>query len=75
MVLQVKLAYLLIYSKNDFINSYHNYIIDYIIKSGYYIENNKVIIQKNKIKIPNKPDFIFKSEFKDNILGSQYFIN
>jgi len=77
MVFQVKLAFLQLYSNNNFVDSYHNFILEYIKRSGILInlEKNYVDIGK-KIKIPIKPKFEYKEEaLKKNILGSQYFLN
>jgi DNA-directed RNA polymerase len=72
----VKLAFLLLYFNNNFINYYHNFIIDYVKKSGFIIESNYVWIStKKKIEIPSIPDLKYNKDFEENILGSQYFIN
>jgi len=76
MILQVKLAFLLLYSNNEFVKLYHNFIMEYLTKSGYLIDDkNRIILNNQKIKIPETPDFKIKNDFKENILGSQYFIN
>jgi len=91
---QVKLAFIKLYTDKDFIESYHNFILDYIQKSGFtFIEdkaeaegigtNGKknsnlfVVLNKNIINIPAKPDFKYNKDydFKDNVLASKYFIN
>jgi DNA-directed RNA polymerase len=74
--LNVKLAFLFIYSNDNFITTYHNFIINYIKNSGYVIDNNSeyiIISTKKRIQIPQKPFFEKNTYFKENILGSQYF--
>lgn len=74
MVLQVKLAFLFLYTNNSFIKDYHEFILKYIEKSGY--KNIEVIcIKGKKHKLPTVPNFKLTKELKENILGSQYFIN
>ena len=76
MFLHVKLAFLLLYLNNNFVGSYHNFILNYIEKSGFIINSdNSICIDNKKINIPQIPKFETKKEFKENILGSQYFIN
>jgi len=83
MVLQVKLAFLLLYTQQSFVKSYHQFILEYIRKTGNIIvksEKNSTIIwyvetHKEKVKIPSIPNFPMNKELRLNILGSQYFIN
>jgi DNA-directed RNA polymerase len=83
MVLQVKLAFLSLYSDKSFITTYHNFILDYIHKTGYLITNKQsegqkisyVVTDKVTLRIPNIPQFKMNPNLRWNILGSQYFIN
>lgn len=66
----------MLYSNKSFVNNYHNFIIEYIINSGYTVVNNVVYLNGKKInKLPTPPCFKDFKDFKNNILGSQYFIN
>jgi DNA-directed RNA polymerase len=79
----VKFAFLLLYLNKNFVEHYNNYILNYIYNSGYIISDNHIHfneIVKNKmkekiVKIPEIPKFDYSKDFKDSILGSQYFIN
>jgi DNA-directed RNA polymerase len=85
MVLQVKLAFLSLYSQQSFVESYHQFILDYIRKTGNIIVNNLsdkngtilsyVETPQERIKIPSVPNFSVDKDLRLNILGSQYFIN
>lgn len=76
MVFNVKVAFSMLYSNKSFVNDYHNLIIDYVVKSKYKIVGNVVYIEDGKkVKLPTPPTFENFKDFKDNILGSQYFIN
>jgi len=83
LILHVKLAFIALYSDQSFISSYHNFILDYIHKTGYIITNKQsdeemiyyVITDKEKLRIPNLPPFTMDKNLRWNILGSQYFIN
>jgi len=76
MTWHVKVAFSLLYSNKTFVNDYHNFIIEYLIKSGFTILNNTVYHNNKKVAmLPTPPNFDSFEEFKDNILGSQYFIN
>jgi DNA-directed RNA polymerase len=48
MVFNVKLAFSILYSNKCFVNDYHNFIVDYIIKSGYTVVNNVVYLKSKK---------------------------
>jgi DNA-directed RNA polymerase len=76
MSFNVKLAFSMLYSNKNFVNNYHSFIIDYIIKNDHSVVNNKVYFNGKKVaSLPNPPCFKDFKDFKDNILGSQYFIN
>lgn len=78
MKFQVRFAFMLLYSKKQFIYSYHDFILEYIKNSGYNINCNKtevVLSRRKTLKIPIKPAFEQNKDFFDNILGSEYFIN
>jgi DNA-directed RNA polymerase len=77
----VKLAFSIIYSKQDFIENYHNFIIEYLTKAGFRIEDNCVKVPSASGKrfkeypIPDMPIFEKNKNFTYNLLNSQYFIN
>jgi DNA-directed RNA polymerase, mitochondrial len=76
MSFNVKLAFSMLYSNKSFVNNYHDFIIDYITKNNHYVVNNLVYFNDKKVAtLPNSPCFKDFKDFKDNILGSQYFIN
>jgi len=86
MILQVKLAFLELYSDESFITSYHNFILDYIKKTGNIIINKTssdpdnsgkeyVVTDQGTFKIPNQPPFSIDENLKFRVLSSQYFIN
>jgi DNA-directed RNA polymerase len=78
MKFQVRFAFMLLYSKKQFIEAYHEFIINYIKNSGYIVncdETEVVLSRKKSLKIPIKPVFEQNKDFIDNILGSEYFIN
>jgi hypothetical protein len=77
MTLHVKVAFSMLYSNKSFVNDYHNFIIEYIIKSGFSVINNTVYnpLTGKKVELPNIPEFENFKDLKENILGSQYFIN
>jgi DNA-dependent RNA polymerase len=81
----VKLGFLAIYSDKSFIDSYYDFIIDFIKKSGYNIiekTSAKGItkkwvvtpVEEIKIKIPEKPSFTNDNNLNYKILNAQYFI-
>ena len=72
---QVKSAFIKLYADTDFIKNYHDFILEYLKKSGFYLINNNRSIQiSNKIiNIPEKPVFISNYDLKENVLGSIYF--
>lgn len=75
MVWHVKFAFLMLYSNKNFVNSYHNFILEYLIKSGLTVKDKFVCLNGKKTKLPIPPKFEMMADFEDNILGSQYFIN
>lgn len=84
MVLKVKLAFIALYSEKSFIDSYHNFILEFINKTGFIIkekstskgENISYVYTENaNIQIPKVPSFTINKNLKFDILGSQYFIN
>lgn len=74
---QVKLTFIKLYADTDFVKNYHDFILEYLQNSGFFITNdNKSILISNRIiNIPEMP--IYKSNFdlKNNLLSSIYFIN
>jgi DNA-dependent RNA polymerase len=77
MSFNVKLAFALLYSNKKFLYDYHNFIIQYIDKLGISINHidNYICLNNKKIPIPKIIDIKYNNDFKNNILGSQYFIN
>lgn len=84
--LEVKLAFLNIYSNKEFLNkNYHNFMIEYIKKSGFILsDDNKKILSFSKKKktntdliLPEVPNFDSENLFnlKELLLKSQYFTN
>jgi DNA-directed RNA polymerase, mitochondrial len=72
----VKFAFSMLYSNKSFVNNYHNFIIEYIVKSNFDVINNIIYLNGKKVaKLPKPPIFVGFKEFEENILGSQYFIN
>lgn len=76
LIQQVKLAFIKLYADTDFVNNYHNFILNYIQNSGFIIDINTktVLIHNNEIEIPNVPEFKSDFDLRSNLLGSQYFI-
>jgi hypothetical protein len=70
----VKWAFIKLYANKDFVKDYHNFILNYILKSGFIIYNNKVLFNDDEIEIPNIPKFRIDFDIANNILGSKYFI-
>jgi len=84
MVLNVKLAFISLYSEESFIDTYHKFILEFLRNTGYLIEdksNSKgvvvsyIITDNAEIQIPNKPSFTINKDLRIQVLGSQYFIN
>ena len=83
MILKVKLAFITLYSDKSFIDGYHNFILDFICKTGFNIIEKKykgeispcVQTETTNFRIPTKPSFKVNKDLRFNILGSQYFIN
>jgi DNA-directed RNA polymerase len=85
----IKIAFLSLYADNDFIESYHNFIINYIKLNQYDIINykDKEIVTKFitddmkktkivKIQVPKKPNFNKSNiDFVKNIMDSRYLFN
>lgn len=82
----VKLAFLALYSEKSFIDSYYDFIIDFIKKSGFKILEKTIdkgitakwVVTSDEdiiIKIPEKPSFTNNDNLNYQILNSQYFIN
>jgi DNA-directed RNA polymerase len=42
---QVKLAFIKLYADTDFVKDYHDFILEYLKKSGFYLINNNKSIQ------------------------------
>jgi DNA-directed RNA polymerase len=74
---EVKLAFIKLYADTDFVKNYHDFILEYLKKSGFYlINNNKSIQISNRIiNIPEMPVFNYSFDLKENLLSSIYFIN
>jgi DNA-directed RNA polymerase len=76
MAFHVKQAFVFLYLNRNFINSYHSFILQYLEKLGYIIiDNSYICINKKKTYIPEVPEFKYDDSIKENVLGSQYFIN
>jgi len=72
----VKLAFLNIYKDNNFVNNYHDFIINYLINNNIIFneDNSGVILKHNKILyLPKKPELVKSLDLEDNILFSKYF--
>nr|QWO71405.1 RNA polymerase [Termitomyces sp. K1Ag] len=83
MILKVKLAFISLYSDKLFIDGYHNFILDFICKSGFHLIEKEYKGEKIKqvqtdtanFPIPKKPLFTSNKDLRFNLLGAQYFIN
>jgi DNA-directed RNA polymerase len=84
MILKVKLSFIALYSDRSFIEAYHNFILDFIKKTGFVIEeiytpkseiNSYVISDNISHLIPKVPAFSINKNLRFDILASQYFIN
>jgi DNA-directed RNA polymerase len=84
MILKVKLAFIALYSERSFIDNYHNFILEFICKTGFIIKENStskdeiisyVTTDNANIQIPKVPTFSINKNLIFDILGSQYFIN
>jgi len=87
MAFHVKKAFVFLYFNSNFINSYHSFILQYLEKLNHVIVDDSYIcilqgpstkkpqIEKKKIYIPEVPKFKYDDSIKENVLGSQYFIN
>lgn len=84
MILKVKLSFIALYSNRSFIDDYHNFILDFIKKTGFVISeistpkgdiNTYVYTENMKLLVPKVPSFTINKNLRFNILGSQYFIN
>jgi DNA-directed RNA polymerase len=85
--LNVKLAFISLYSNKPFIENYHNFILEFIKKTGFDIVQKpkskaepEIIISyiptiSGNIKIPENPKFEIDKNFNFNVLASQYLIN
>nr|YP_009574418.1 hypothetical protein [Arthrobotrys musiformis]QBM31535.1 hypothetical protein [Arthrobotrys musiformis]QBM31686.1 hypothetical protein [Arthrobotrys musiformis] len=72
---EVKVAFLHIYKDQNFINEFHDFILEYISKLGYSIDENNVCIGLGKkISIPEKPYFKIDYDIKECVLNSKYLI-
>nr|QWO71408.1 RNA polymerase [Termitomyces sp. K2P1] len=83
MILKVKLAFISLYSDKLFIDGYHNFILEFLCKSGFHLIEKEYKGEKIKqvqtetanFPIPKKPLFTSNKDLRFNLLGSQYFIN
>ena len=76
LVNQVKSAFIKLYADEDFVDKYHSFILEYIQKAGYVLDENKTnVLSSHVIPIPEKPLFKGGLNIPKNILGSKYFIN
>jgi DNA-dependent RNA polymerase len=84
MVLKVKLSFIALYSDRSFIEDYHNFILDFIQKTGFVISeissplgeiNTYVTTDNIRLLIPKVPPFSLNKNLRFDILSSQYFIN
>jgi len=73
----VRLAFLRLYQNHDFIENFHNNLINYLKNLGikFNIDNTKIILNDDStIDIPNKPNFTDNLDLKYNLFNSPYFI-
>nr|QWO71409.1 RNA polymerase [Termitomyces sp. T123] len=75
MILKVKLSFIALYADKSFIDSYHKFILDFIKKTGFLVEESYVITDNTRLLIPKVPSFSINNNLRFNILSSQYFIN
>lgn len=74
---RIKLAFLVIYGNRDYLDKFHEYILEYLGNIGFNITKEKDYVitpLNNKIKIPNPPtpgDLDLKKEF----MFSSYFVH
>ena len=76
--LEVKLAFLNIYSKQNFVEEYHNFIISYLENCGLLFNEDKSIVYIDKHKplnLPKLPIFNKDIDLIHNILDARYFVN
>ena len=74
---EVKVAFLHIYKNQNFINDFHDFLLDHIIKLGFLVDKTKsfVLLSPNKtIIIPEKPIFKANYDLEDCVLNSQYLV-
>lgn len=78
MVTKVKLAFLYLYLNRNFVESYHNFTLEYLIKSGFTLTPDKEFVlfeDAKNLKIPTAPKFNSDLDLEYNILSSKYIIN
>ena len=72
----VKSAFLNIYKNKDFIDKYHNDIIQYLKNYGLVFnkDNNLIFLNDKQYLVPNKPNIDKNLDLENNILFSKYFV-
>jgi DNA-directed RNA polymerase len=74
---QVRLAFLRLYQNHNFIERFHNYLINYLKNIGinFNVDNTKIYLNDNSTaNIPNKPNFKNNLDLKYNLFNSPYFL-
>jgi len=74
----VKLAFLMIYKDNNFIDNYHEFMINYLINNNFIFNEDQtgVLLKPNKIiYLPLKPILNNTLDLENNILSSKYFLH
>ena len=79
MEFMVKLSFIALYSEKSFIESYHNFILEFIRKTGFIIREREskgeifsyVSTDDSNFQIPNRPTFSINKELRFDILNSQ----
>jgi DNA-dependent RNA polymerase len=73
----VRLAFLRIYQNHDFIESFHNNLINYLKNLGikFNDDNTQIFLNDNTtLDLPNKPNFNDNLDLKYNLFNSPYFL-
>lgn len=73
----VKYAFLSIYSDKNFIEKYHDFIINYLINLGVIFNEDKTIVflDNVNINVPKYPIFDKNIDLESNVILSKYFLN
>lgn len=76
----VKEAFIKVYVNKDFVERFHNFILDYV-KNTYKVENGEITYEKSqtkgmeKITIPDIPKLTERDSVLTKLKKSKYFIN